>query len=411
MARRYWTGLQQVVRQVSPFTITAVGATNDTISFIVNNKKVTYATAGGDTTTTFATAIAALFATSEYPEIREITATSNGAVVTLTGPTDGTPFTVTTAVTGAATISAGSVTNATSPHHANDALNYDGGTLPSGTDEVCLLPGTPDVKFGLTYFNATAIVLNRYAGGPAIGLPNTNATGGYAEYRQKRMQLASVTARIETTTADRPGSIRLELTGAAAAVTIVGESDPGVGGEPVELWDLTNNSSVTVTDSGVRILDEDSVAATDINVTALRSSVITSSRATLSTVKLNECNAIIRGKIDDSYSQDSGSNVDFLGSVDVNIAQFVIDDGTLNWITTADIIQARVGSGGDLNLSRGAGTVNATTAIKIHEGGKLTDPDGRLEFDAAIFLIRHGLSGNINIGTHRGIILASINSL
>jgi hypothetical protein len=411
MARKHWTGLRQPSAQVEAITFTSVGGTGETVTITIGPRSVTYTRISGETTTTLAEAVANLLSSSTFGEITEVAATSSGAVLTLTGQPTGQPFTLAIADSGGGspitwTLSS---TTAKSPNHVGDAANYDGGTLPSAGDELVLSPGTPDLKYQLDHFASTAITITRLAGGPRIGLPNTNETGGYTEYRRRRFQSQSTSARIETSTADQPGAVRLEFTGSSAAtVTILGDADPGVGGEPVELWDLPNNSTVSCNGSGVRILDEDSVAVTGIAATVQNSSAIVSSRVTLASLSLYDANAIVRGTVTGQFLQESASKVDFHGTVNTSTGSVIVDEGELNWITNANIVNLDIGSNGIVSFASGAGAVAVTGDIKRHEGGILRDPNSRLTVPYNIDLVRSELSDDLDIGTHRRITVEAI---
>jgi hypothetical protein len=411
MARRYWIGIRQPSAQVETITFTSVGGTGETVTVSAGPRSLTYTRVAGETTTTLAAAVAALWSGSVFPEIREVTAVANGAVITLTGQLSGQPFTFVITNSGSGTPITFTTLSvaAKSPNHVDDAVNYDGGTLPSGTDEIVLASGTPDLLFGLSQFAATAVTIVRQSGGPRIGLPNTNESGGYAEYRRRRMQIQGTAAKLETTSSDGPAAVRLELTGTtAAAITILGDADPGIGGERVELWDVPNNSTVSVNGSGVRILDEDSVAATGIVFNSQNSSAIAASRATLASASLYNSNAIIRGEVTGQYLQDSGSRVDFTGSVNTSTGSIVVDDGQLNWIGNANLVKVDIGSGGIVSLVSGGGQVAVTSPIKRHEGGRIVDPNSRLAVPYDIDLVRSQLSDDLSIGTNRRITVNAI---
>jgi hypothetical protein len=411
MARRFWIGTRQPSSQVETVTFTGLGGSNETVTFTAGTKSITYTKVSGETTTTLATAIADAFVATSFPELRELTATSSGAVLTLTGPSDGSPVTLTITDSGGGSpiTWTRSTTAAKSPNHASDAANYDGGSLPSASDEIVYAAGTPDVKYGLTQFAATAVTLTRLVNGPRIGLPNTNESGGYLEYRPRRLQTTATASRIETSGADQPASVRLEFNGASAAtVTILGDTDPGVGGETVELWDLPNNSVVNVNGSGVRVLDEDSVAATGITVNAQNSSIAAASRATLAAAKLYNANANIRGEITGQLLLEAGSRLEFHGSVNTSTGSVVVDNGQLGWISASNVVNLEIGSDGIVTLANGVGATAVTGSIKLYEDGQLLDPNSRLTVPYNIDLVRGALSETIDIGTNRRITVDAI---
>src|SRR5437870_1231320 len=100
MATNRFTGGASAIAQVSTVTITADDVTT-TYKLTINGKVISTLGTGVSTTAT-AAALAAAWAASTAGEALEVVATSSVAVVTLTGKSDGTPFTVTSSVSGGA---------------------------------------------------------------------------------------------------------------------------------------------------------------------------------------------------------------------------------------------------------------------------------------------------------------------
>ena len=133
-------------------------------------------------------------------EFAEMTATADGAVVTIKAKTVGTPVTFTvseTATSGTATKA--TVISATGPHFLDNADNWHNGTLPADGDSIEFVSGSVDCRYGLGYLidndpNSTiacdVVVSTDYEGD--IGLPYHNPSG-YVEYRQRRLKHGQLT--------------------------------------------------------------------------------------------------------------------------------------------------------------------------------------------------------------------------
>lgn len=96
---RRWRGNAPAVAQVTLVTIYHVE--NGVVYTLTHGGKSVAATAdGSSTTTTIMTALAAAWNASPYPQFTEVTATSDGATLTLTADNEGVPFTLTATQTG-----------------------------------------------------------------------------------------------------------------------------------------------------------------------------------------------------------------------------------------------------------------------------------------------------------------------
>ncbi len=117
-----------------------------------------------------------------------------GAVVTLTGTTDGRPFTATSSETTAGTgaIADATPTAASGPNHWTTATNWDTGVVPALGDDVYFTQGNIDCLYGL---DDSGKDLNSFTREPGytgkIGLPKLNTDHGktYFEYRTTHLQI------------------------------------------------------------------------------------------------------------------------------------------------------------------------------------------------------------------------------
>lgn len=188
MATRSWRGDAPAVAMVVTVQITGYDAAT-TYKITINGKVVSTVGTGGTASTT-ASALQALLAASTIAEFAEVAWTVNTDTITGTANTPGVPFTATSSVSGGAgTI--GAVTTATANSGPNDvslAANWSGATLPVDTDTVNI-DGDIAMLYNLDALSGvTPAVLNIPASRTGlIGLPAYNETGGYLEYRARRL--------------------------------------------------------------------------------------------------------------------------------------------------------------------------------------------------------------------------------
>lgn len=94
-----WRGDAPAVAQITTITLTGTCAAGDELSATINGKSVT-ATATTTSLTTLASLMVTAWNASDIAEFEEVTASSSGAVITLTADTAGKPFTVSFAGVG-----------------------------------------------------------------------------------------------------------------------------------------------------------------------------------------------------------------------------------------------------------------------------------------------------------------------
>lgn len=245
MANRTWIGRAGVVRQSSPFTLGGTLAAGSTFTATINTRAVVYTCTGSDTATTAAAALAAAAQAAgvDFPEFGELAWASSGAVLTVTGPADGAPFTLTVVAggSGSPSATAGTVVAATGPHHWDNANNWAEGSVPASTDDVVIDDGV-SIKYGLAQSAVTLASLTVRQGFPAdaqIGLPARNENG-YAEYRPQRLHVNATVCHLDT----RSAMVRLNLHTAASTVTVQDSGRAEAGRFAVDL--LANNSGTVV---------------------------------------------------------------------------------------------------------------------------------------------------------------------
>ncbi len=229
MATKYWRGLALAVAQVSTVTVgTHDAATRYEIR--VNGIPIVSSTGAASANAT-AAALQAAWAASTHPYKQGITATVNANVVTLTS-VPGMPFTVTVGVVGGTgTISTATPTNATGPHHWDNAANWSDNAVPVSTDTVIFKDSAVSVCWALDQNAvdlAELVIFQSYTG--RIGLPllsvAASANGetqnaGANEYRDRYLRIGWTAGRIgEHPGPGTPtGSPRLKLHNDAAGAS------------------------------------------------------------------------------------------------------------------------------------------------------------------------------------------------
>ncbi len=213
MASMRWKGAAQAVAQVTTVAITGYDAAT-TYTLTVGSKSVSTIAAGSANLT--AAALVTAWNASTEPELAEVTASGSTSPLTLTGDTAGVPFTVVPAVSGGTgTIgSATAVTAATGPNHWDNANNWSGGSVPTGSDSVYIENSSTSIKYGLAQSGVTLTLLqiaSSFTGD--IGLPATNQTGSanYQEYRATYLAISATTLNIGDGPGQGSGRIKIDL--------------------------------------------------------------------------------------------------------------------------------------------------------------------------------------------------------
>lgn len=215
MATVRWEGKAIAVAEVQTITVNDTWATNDTATLTINGKTLTLTVGTTATNATVAEALAKMINGESLPtgysasetgdqvaEFLEVNAAESGSDCVITHGTKGVPFTLTVGETtaGDGTLSIATTTAATGPNHANNTVNWDGGSLPTDDDDVVFDDGSVDVLYALDALSAVTpesiTVEMGYTG--RIGLPLVNANG-YPEYRDRYLQICDSTPSSGTT--------------------------------------------------------------------------------------------------------------------------------------------------------------------------------------------------------------------
>ena len=218
----YFTGAAPLQEQIALGKIGTYDAAS-TYKLAVNQRYVSVI-AEGDATQT-AAGLIELWNAETNPEMSEITASSSGVSVTLTGDVEGTPFTATLTVSGGT----GSVTafsntqEATGPHSIHLAANWSGNATPGNSDTLHFTGNIPPVKWHcdqLSSVTGLTVYIYDVPRSFYLGLPPVNNTNGIAEYPEYRPQYATFKgATLIQIDAPDCGMIRIN-SGSAASVTL-----------------------------------------------------------------------------------------------------------------------------------------------------------------------------------------------
>jgi len=202
-----WRGGATATAQVNTLTPSGFSAA-DVVTLTINGKEIEVTATSG-----VASELVALLVTAvgQYDntiaEWSEVSASGTGALV-LTGPTDGKPFTVSAAITGAGSISNIATTSPTGPYHWDEANNWDTGAVPINSDDVYFQDSDIDCLYGLAQSAVTLASLHikaSYTG--KLGLQNWN--GDYYEYRATMLAIGATLCYIGE--GEGSGSQRLKI--------------------------------------------------------------------------------------------------------------------------------------------------------------------------------------------------------
>lgn len=262
MATIRWRGGAAAVAQVQTFAFAGTWEVGDLIRVTIGSKVWDYAVTSTTITTflpLFVTAYNALDS-SDYPEMAELTASSNSTTLTFTADTEGKPFTVTLTplesdggaadaqtIEGGGTATTGTEATASSgPYHWDTAANWDSGTVPTTGDSVYLERSDDDIRYGFAQSGVTLVLLEiRASFTGSLGLPPVNNDGtAYPEYRSRVLAISATTCNIGTGEGSGSGRILLNF-GSVQTTLNVWQTGSAIDDDVAALqWKGTNASNV-----------------------------------------------------------------------------------------------------------------------------------------------------------------------
>lgn len=374
-----WVGRQKTRAQIGTITINTA-STGGTITVTVGGVRTVVITPTTSNTTTTAAELAAACEASTEPEFTEIAWTSALAVLTFTGPDDGTPVTVAKTDGGSnATTLALNATAPLSPNDVGDVLNWDTGVLPTTGD----LPVAEDtdvpMKWNLDAIaDAIATFTRRSTYTGTIGLPDVNAKG-YREYRKTHLELNCVSILIEQPQSDGAGQVRIKsTTSSAATVNVVGSGGGAqVGSEALEIHGTPASSVLNVTGGSVAVAPLASQSGTLTSLTARNATVRVGPGVTWTTPTLTGTTAELKSGWSGVLTV-NGGEVTTLGAAGiVSSGTVVVESGTLVWRSTGGMgASPIIGGGGKIDLSQAPSSVASSGTVQMYQGSALDDSAG-----------------------------------
>ena len=250
MAVVRWRGDAPAIPQVGTLTPGGTVEADDLFIVTINGKSVSVE-AGGTTVADVTAALAAALEASEIPEFVEITWEDTTTEVTYTGPTDGTPVTITVSTTeaggGAAdsqTFAESTVTTAEGPNHWDVGANWSGGSVPANSDDVYIEDSEVDILYGLDQNSVTLTSLNigmNFTG--TIGLPYRNEND-YIEYRDRYLKVKATTVNVGYGVGQGSNLINLDQSTVQTTVNVNGSASSFSQNRPTIQWKGTHASNV-----------------------------------------------------------------------------------------------------------------------------------------------------------------------
>lgn len=385
MATVHWLGTVQAVPGVRRVAIGGAPAAGDTVTLTVtgSGKFVKYTLVTGDTTTTVAAALLALWQSSPDAEIREITAaldTADTTRILFTGPSNGATFAVASSETGTVTATDTSITSETGPNDAANVLNYSGGALPAAADTFVFRDAVNGPQYNLTALAGIALAnVQRYDTFTGRwGLPASNPNG-YQEYRGRYLQLDTDAMSFEVGQADAAEQFLWQSMGAAlVALSAFGRSNPAGGQSPsMEFYGTVGNSTINAAGAsiGVALRKGQASAFSVINVTDGRFDAGDGVTA-LGAVTLNNVSGTIEATGFTTYKQAGSSDVTIRRAT-AAATSTAVNGGVLRWNSTGTPNTTDVAGGATLDLSFAPAAL-ATINVRQHRGSTLLNPAARI---------------------------------
>lgn len=370
-----FVGRQRQRAQVTTITVASF-ANGQTFITTVGAKAFTYTAATGvDTSAVVLTAnlLAALNALTD-PEFEEVTFAAGATTTTIkvTGPANGTPFTL--ACTGTGTYSSTTSTAPLSPSDWTDPVNFDTGALPTTGDTAVIANTGVDVLWNLGG-NTDVFTVKRLATHTGrVGLPSTNQAG-YPEYRKQHLELAGTTVQVQTSGQDQAGQVRIKCTaGSAAAYTVTGPGAAVLDAEPVELTGLYTGSTLRVVASGAAVCPLDGQTGAVATLTGEQAAVRWGAGTTVGDVVLKGCNWRGEATVTSLMQLDGGAGTMSRAAACGN-AGLKILAGSVAWNSTgATGTGPVVGVGAVLDFSQAPTSVTVGGTAELNAGCGWIDP-------------------------------------
>lgn len=390
MATKIFRADSPTIVDVWTFTPGGTIEASDVWNTISNGKTVAATNIGGTTVALACTAIYDAVVASTNGEFTAMTWADNTTTVTATGPSDGTPstFTVTTTETGGGasdgqTYVATNTTAASSPNDWNVAANWSASGVP-GADIVWLKDTAVNIKWGFAQSAVTLAELNSEASFTGdLGLPATNESGGYFEYRATYMAISATAWNHGR--GEGPGSRRFQInTGTNVCTSHIWRTGSRIDqGVPPCLWrgvHASNAMTVHRGDVGIAHLPGEVATLPTLTVGYVDnlnsdSTVSIGSGATLTTINQGggRVTSFASATIT-TYNLDNGTYYAYGGAV----TTLAIDGGTAVWMGTGTITTLTINTDGEFDADQSDGNFVVVNTIVMKAGSTLRNLKGRI---------------------------------
>lgn len=393
MPTKIFRGDAQAVQQESRATPANVEI-GDIFRLIINQKEIAF-TATAATVANVTAGLVAAWNASIEPETQEITASDQTTYVKLLGPTDGTPFTVTSSTTdgGGAntqTLTMSTPTVATGPNYWDDADNWSPSGVPANGDDVILQDCAIAIKYGLAQSAVTLASFRQFSTFTGeVGLPSFNANG-YFEYRDTELAIGATEIELGIGEGSGTGRIRINNGTAATTLTMRNTGASLETGLPAVLWRGTHAANVINAVKGS--LGIAWIKGQVATVATLRQGFNTNEAgdvdvrcgAGVTLTNIVQAGGFLETNSNiTSFVMTAGENYHRDGTV----ATLEIDRGVCHYISDGTCTTARVGSDGQLDLRQDTRPVTFTN-MELHAGSTFRDPQGRATVTNGIDLYR-----------------------
>lgn len=425
MATTLWRGDAPPTADVYTLTVGGSVEIGDIFNGIMNTKTVPKSATTTSLTTT-ATEFTTAMEASTIPEFEEVTWTSSSAIVTATGPSDGTPVTITASTTesngGAAdtqTFVVAHPTVATGPNDWNNGANWSGAAVP-GADVVHLQNSNVDITNGLDQSAASVTTINQWASYTGkIGRPlgSESKEGFYYEYRVTYLTFNDVTT-LNIGAGDGGGSSRMKYnTGTNAGCTAniyltAARKDAGIPALLLKGAHASNVLNLYRGDVGLAYLAGETATWPVIRVLYTKSPASDAqlrcgAGCTLTTITKSAGYMEINSAVT-TLTQNGGETNDGNGGTTIiygsgAITTLTCDKGTVIHNGSGTITTLKVGPGATVDFSQGTAAITVTDHTLTGSGGQIPtilDPKQRVTFTNAgtyigKFNVDRGVRGSI----------------
>lgn len=409
MSEHHWRPGAADVAQVDTITIANTWAQNDTIVFTIGQASFTLTIGTLVTTTQVATTIKEALnglttftdtsasispsgGTYTRGEFREISATSDSAVVTVTAGTAGKPFTLNVVETtaGSGTATEATATTATGKKFYDNANNWLEQAVPSDDDSVYFDQGSGDCLYGFDDIDQPDFIYKTADFTGALGLPEINedsASYPYPEYRTKALTITSnagsTIVRINEGAGSATSLVRIDGNDADVSFYVYGgQSDTN--GEPQILLQGNNAATDLYVSGGVvgfGYHDEtEHLDKLQVSQGTNRTEVIIGRAVDTANSDVD----ITGGEVTIQTATGSGTIVMHAGALRLK-GDSLTHAAVTAWggTVTMEAITITATTVGPLGVIDATGFMDAATLtdeVVIYGGGTIKDPQGRLVF-------------------------------